>query len=286
MLMAILATVLSIILSLLFVIVSGRLTGTIGTSNLPVSGMTIASIVVVTLLFVSMGWKGTGSNKALLLFGTFIVTAISVAGGYSQSQKVTFVIGGDKKEMDKYFTLSGLTGVAAVVGTILLLSKQLAMTGDDVSFALPQANLISTLTSGIMSGKLPWGMIIVGIVIGLVLYMVNIPIMTFAIGFYLPISTTSIILVGALIRLLIEKSSKTVKEMEARVSNGISLSSGLVAGGSIIGLIGIIFQLTGIVKGNAPSGFFASNGMAVIILAVLVAATIITLMKSKVKDDR
>ena len=72
-------------LSLLFVIVSGRLTGTIGTSNLPVSGMTIASIVLVTLLFVIMGWVNSESNKSLLLFGTFIVTAISMAGGYSQS---------------------------------------------------------------------------------------------------------------------------------------------------------------------------------------------------------
>jgi len=82
------------------------LTGTIGTSNLPVSGMTIASIVLVTLLFVIMGWVNSESNKSLLLFGTFIVTAISMAGGYSQSQKVTYVIGGNKNEMQKYFTVA------------------------------------------------------------------------------------------------------------------------------------------------------------------------------------
>jgi len=84
--MAICATVLSLFLSLLFVIVSGRLTGTIGTSNLPVSGMTIASLVIVTLLFVVLGWKNPDNNKSLLLFGTFIVIAISIAGGYCQSQ--------------------------------------------------------------------------------------------------------------------------------------------------------------------------------------------------------
>ena len=96
-LMAITASILSLFLSLLFVIVSGRLTGTIGTSNLPVSGMTIASLVLVTLLFVVMGWKNPENNKSLLLFGTFIVTAISVAGGYAQSQKVTFIVGGRQK---------------------------------------------------------------------------------------------------------------------------------------------------------------------------------------------
>ena len=282
--MAITASILSLFLSLLFVIVAGRLTGTIGTSNLPVSGMTIASIVLVTLLFVAMGWTNPEHNKALLLFGTFIVTAIAMAGGYSQSQKVTFIVGGDKSEMDKYFAISGIVGVAVVVGTIMLLSSQLAMTGANVPFALPQANLMSTLTAGIMSGELPWVMIIVGAVIGVVLFLLNLPVMTVAIGFYLPIATTSIILVGALVRVFIERTSKSDVEKDTKVSNGISLSSGLVAGGSIIGLIGIILQVAGVIKGAGPSGFAASNGMAFIILAGLVVATIIPIMNSKVKN--
>lgn len=282
--MAITASILSLFLSLLFVIVAGRLTGTIGTSNLPVSGMTIASIVLVTLLFVAMGWTNPEHNKALLLFGTFIVTAIAMAGGYSQSQKVTFIVGGDKSEMDKYFAISGIVGVAVVVGTIMLLSSQLAMTGANVPFALPQANLMSTLTAGIMSGDLPWVMIIVGAVMGVVLFLLNLPVMTVAIGFYLPIATTSIILVGALVRVFIERTSKSDVEKDTKVSNGISLSSGLVAGGSIIGLIGIILQVAGVIKGAGPSGFAASNSMAFIILAGLVVATIIPIMNSKVKN--
>ena len=282
--MAITASILSLFLSLLFVIVAGRLTGTIGTSNLPVSGMTIASIVLVTLLFVAMGWTNPEHNKALLLFGTFIVTAIAMAGGYSQSQKVTFIVGGDKSEMDKYFAISGIVGVAVVVGTIMLLSSQLAMTGANVPFALPQANLMSTLTAGIMSGELPWVMIIVGAVMGVVLFLLNLPVMTVAIGFYLPIATTSIILVGALVRVFIERTSKSDVEKDTKVSNGISLSSGLVAGGSIIGLIGIILQVAGVIKGAGPSGFAATNSMAFIILVGLVVATIIPIMNSKVKN--
>ncbi len=281
-LMAITASVLSLFLSLLFVIVAGRLTGTIGTSNLPVSGMTIASIVIVTLLFVIFGWKNTDNNRSLLLFGTFIVTAIAMAGGYTQSQKVTFLIGGSKNEMQKYFAIAGVVGTAVVVGTILLLSNQLVMTGDNVAFALPQANLMATLTAGIMSGQLPWVMVIVGAVMGVVLFLLRLPIMTVAIGFYLPISTTSIILIGALIRYFVEKVSKSQQEKDARVSNGISLSSGLVAGGSIIGLIGIILQVTGVIKGAGPSGFVASNTMAFILLVVLVVAAIIPIMKAKV----
>lgn len=284
--MGIIGSILSLFLSLLFVIVSGRLTGTIGTSNLPVSGMTIASLVIVTLLFVVMGWKNPENNKSLLLFGTFIVIAISIAGGYCQSQKVTFIIGGSKSEMQKYFAIASIVGVTVVIGTILLLSSQLSMTGDNVPFALPQANLMATLTGGIMSGKLPWVMIILGVVMGVVLFLLNLPIMTVAIGFYLPISTTSIILVGALVRLFIEKTSKSKEETEAKVSNGISLSSGLVAGGSIIGLVGIILQVSGVIKGSGPSGFASSNGMAFIILIALVVATAIPIINGKIKNAK
>lgn len=280
-LMALLATILSLILSLMFVIVSGRLTGTIGTSNLPVSGMTIASIVIVTLLFMALGWSSEGDNRALLLFGTFIVTAIATAGGYSQSQKVTFILGGEKSEMDKYYALASIVGVVIVTGVILLLADQLALTGDNVPFALPQANLIATLTSGIMSGQLPWVMIIAGVILGIVFFMLNLPVMTVAIGFYLPISTTSIILLGALVRMVVEKLSQSEEEKDSRVSNGVSLSSGLVAGGSIIGLIGIILQVTGVIGGTAPSGFAGSNGMAFLLLVVLIIATLSVLLRSQ-----
>lgn len=278
--MAILGAVFTLLLSLLFVIVSSRLTGTIGTSNLPVSGMTIASLVILTLLFVIMGWKRTVDNKTLLLFGTFLVTAISVAGGYSQTQKTAFLIGGKKEEIDKYFAIAAIIGVAVVISMIKIVSDQLL---DGATFALPQANLISTLTAGIMSGELPWHMVIVGAVFGIVLYLLKLPIMTVAIGFYLPIATTSIILVGALVRVFIEKTSKTEKEKDAKVENGISLSSGLVAGGSIIGLLGIVMQVLGLVGNHEPSGFFASNGIAFILFALLLIVTIVPLRKTKFK---
>lgn len=284
--MAIVGIIVAFILSGLFVIVAGRLTGTIGTSNLPVSGMTIASLVIATLVFVIMKWTDVADNRSLLLLSTFIVVAISIAGGYSQSQKVTFIVGGSKNEMQRAFALAGVIGVIVVVGTILILSDKLAITGDNPPFALPQANLMSTLTSGIMSGKLPWVMILVGVVIALVMYFLNLPIMTIAIGFYLPVSTTMIILVGALLRVLVEKTAKSEEEKDVKLSNGVSLSSGLVAGGSIIGLVGIVLQITNIVGGKAPSGFAAGNGMALILLALLCVLTLLPIMTSKVKNEK
>ncbi|MGL6198036.1 MAG: OPT/YSL family transporter [Lachnospiraceae bacterium] len=282
--MALLGAVLSMVLSVMFVIVAGRLTGTIGTSNLPVSGMTIASIVIITLMFVGFGWTSVADNKALLLFGSFLVTAIAAAGGYCQSQKVSFVIGGNKNEMQRYYALASLVGVIVVTSVILLLSNQLSMTGDNVPFALPQANLMATLTAGIMSGQLPWVMVICGAVMGIVLFMLRLPVMTVAIGFYLPISTTSILLVGALIRFFVERYSKTEEEKETKIANGVSLSSGLVAGGSIIGLVGIVLQVMGVITSTGPTGFASSNGMAFILLAILVVASAIPIWKSRVKN--
>jgi uncharacterized oligopeptide transporter (OPT) family protein len=118
------------------------------------------------------------------------------------------------------------------------------------------------------------------------LFLLGLPVMTVAIGFYLPISTTSIILLGALVRYFVEKYAKNEKEKEAKVSNGVSLSSGLVAGGSIIGLIGIVLQVTGVISGEGPSGFANSNGMAFILLVILVVATAIPLLKSEVKNAK
>ncbi|MBS4460600.1 OPT family oligopeptide transporter [Lactococcus petauri] len=281
--MTFLAGILSIVLSMLFIIVAGRLTGTIGTSNLPVSGMTIASLVILTLVFLTMGWTSSADLKSLLLFGTFIVVAISVAGGYTQAQKVTFITGGNKYEVRRFFLVAAVLGVVVVTGVIVLLRDQLALTGDAAQFALPQANLMATLTDGIIGGELPWHMIIAGIVFGIILYMIKVPVMTFAIGFYLPISTTSIILIGALVRILVEVLGKKDTEavQEERMSSGVSLSSGLVAGASIIGLLGIILQVSGVVTPGTPTGFVGSNAMAWVLMVILIIAIVAPLMSIK-----
>lgn len=277
-LMGIVGALLAAILSLLFVIVSARIAGTIGCSNLPVSGMTIASLVIMTVVFVLFGWTDNNHTQILLMFGTFVVTAIAVGGGYMQSQKVTYVIGGSKSEMMKYFMIAGIVGVIVTVGTITILSPQFVTDSATPAFGLPQANLIATLTSGIMTGKLPWIMIIVGVVMALAFYFLDLPIMTVAIGFYLPISTTSIILIGALIKVFIEKVTRDEAIKNNRVQSGISLSSGLIAGGSIIGLIGIILHVTGVLKDHVLTGFANTNTMGIILLAVMVVSITVPLM--------
>ena len=276
---ALVGGLLSILLSFLFVIVSARMAGLIGASNNPVSGMTIASMVILTLIFAICGWSDTDHVEILLTFGVFIVTAISVGSGYMQTQKVSFVIGGNKNEMAKYYLIAGIIGTIVVVGTMILLQPQLKITGSNPPFGLPQANLIAALTQGIMSNKLPWVMVIAGVVLSIVFFMLGVPVMAFALGFYLPASTTSIIFVCALVRFIIEKLTKDKATSKHRVSSGISMSSGLVAGSSIIGLIGIFLHVFGVIKDKTLTGFVASNEMAWILLVILLVAVMVPLFR-------
>lgn len=235
---ALIAGFLAIVMSILFTVVAARLTGQIGTSNLPVSGMTIASLLVVaTVLSLLMNQAGIDKQVIsifVLLFLTIIVTAISISGGFAQSIKTSFIIGGTTRRVEQLYTLGGIIGVIVVVPIIMVL-KQDILTG---KAAAPQANLMNMLTTGIVTGQLPWLLIFIGVAIALMLYFVKMPVMSFAIGMYLPMSVSLCVLAGGIIRHFVERRYEgDAQAKEAYVGKGIILSSGMIAGASIIGLV-------------------------------------------------
>lgn len=243
---ALIAGFLAIVMSILFTVVAARLTGQIGTSNLPVSGMTIASLLVIaTVLSMLMNHAGIDTKVTslfILLFLTIIVTSISIAGGFAQSIKTSFIIGGTTKKIEQLYTLGGIVGVFVVVPIILLLKEQI-MQGKATA---PQANLMNMLTTGIVTGKLPWLFIFIGVAIALMLYFMRMPVMSFAIGMYLPMAVSLCVLAGGIIRHFVEKRhANDEKKQEAYVGKGIILSSGMIAGASILGLI---FAIVGLFK--------------------------------------
>lgn len=281
--------ILVLFFSFIFAIVAANMTGTVGTSNLPVSGMTIASILIITLIFLAMGWVSQEDNISILLLATIVVTAISISGGYAQSQKTTYIIGGSKHEMQKYFTIATVIGVITVVSCIFLLAPQIESGLIDP----PQAGLMATLTQGVLTKNLPWTIILVGIFLGIFLDLLKLPIMTIAIGLYLPMGTVTIILFGALIRVAIEyMNKKDDKNLEKRVDRGIVLSAGLVAGGALTGLLGA--GLAAAFGGDITSapfyssqvdGFIHSNTMALLLLVVLIVVVYLIIGHTKLKDQ-
>ncbi len=282
-LMTLVTIILVIIFAFLFSIVAAKMTGDIGTSNLPVSGMTIASLLIVTVVFVIMGnltategWTDAGGNLAVLLALTAVVTAISNSGGYAQSQKATFILGGDKNTMQKFYALAAIVGVAASVGVIKLLSDQIV--NNPLAVPAPQATLMASITQGILQNSLPWTIIFVGIFLAIVLFLLDLPIMTVALGFYLPLGTVSIVFFGGLLRFIIDKrNAKDQKQLDAKVEKGTIFSSGLIAGGALCGLIGAFLA---VVAGEAgmQSYFFYLGAEEPLISGNLIAILLILAM--------
>lgn len=291
--MIVLSFLLIFVFIFLFAIVASRMTGTIGTSNLPVSGMTIASLLIVTVTFLLLGWTTQVDNVIILLIASTIVTGISASGGYAQSQKATYIIGGTKSGMQKSFTLATIVGVITSIGVLLLLSPQF-ISGE---IQPPQAALMATLTQGILTGNLPWLFIFTGISMAFVFFFLDLPIMTLAIGFYLPMGTVTIILFGALIRFFIKRLNRDDKEqLEGKEQKGIIYSSGLIAGGAITGLIGSAIAIFSTSSGAISDSFiwlgteegamFNTNITAFIVLALLLIITFVFINKKvKINND-
>ncbi len=294
-LMFVIAVLLVILFSFLFSIVSARMTGDIGTSNLPVSGMTIASLLIVTVVFVifgsltgNAGWTNEAGNLTVLLALTSVVTAISASGGYSQSQKTTFVLGGSRANMQKYYALASVVGVASSVVVIKILSDQIV--NNPTMVPAPQATLMASITQGILQNSLPWTIIFVGIFLALVLFILDLPIMTVALGFYLPLGTVSIVFFGGFLRWIIDMKNKNdAQKLEKKVERGTIFSSGLIAGGAICGLVGAFLAVFAGEAGMSAYPFYLAsegplldgNGFALLAVIVMFVITFIFIDKNQ-----
>ena len=257
-LMIVVSLILIFLFCFLFSIVAARMTGNIGTSNLPVSGMTIASLLVVTVTFVIFGnitgsevWTSKEANIIILLALTTVVAAIANSGGYAQIQKVTFVLGGSTNSIQKVYALATVFGVIATVGVLFLLKDQIVNTEG----MAPQASLMAAISEGILSGNLPWTIIFIGVFIAVVLQFLGVSIMTVALGFYLPMGTVTIIAVGAVINEIVKRVNKNdPQQLDAKEEKGTIFSSGFIAGGAIIGLIGAFLAV--LAPGGAMQNYF------------------------------
>jgi len=247
--------------------------------------MTIASLLVVTVTFVIFGnitgseiWTSKEANVIILLALTTVVAAIANSGGYAQTQKVTFILGGSKNNIQKVYALATVFGVIATVGVMFLLKDQIINTEG----MAPQASLMAAISEGILSGNLPWTIIFIGVFIAVVLQFLGVPIMTVALGFYLPMGTVTIITIGAVLNSVVKlMNKKDPDQLEAKEEKGTIFSSGLIAGGAMIGLIGAFIAV--MAPGGSMQNYFFyvgadnpllnGNVYSLIAIAVLVVIT-------------
>jgi len=232
----------AVVFSFFFAVVSARMVGIIGASSNPVSGMTIATLLVVTTLLKITGVVGDEGIKTALLIGGVVCVAIAVAGGTAQSLKTTFIIGGNPKNVQIGMFVALSVASFAAGGVVLLLDKAYEL--GSVQVAAPQASLMRLIVEGIMSAQIPWTLVIVGAAIAIFCAMAGISILPVALGIYLPISLSSPVLIGGIIRKIIENKFKENEERKGgSIERGVLLASGLVAGDALIGILIAIFAV-------------------------------------------
>ena len=238
----ILGGALAVIASFFFAVVSARMVGIIGASSNPVSGMTIATLLVVATLMKITGVVGDEGIRRSLFIAGVVCVAIAVAGGTAQSLKTTFIIGGNPKHVQVGMFIALAVAAFAAGGVVLLLDSAYGIGSEQV--AAPQASLMKLIVEGIMTGQIPWTLVIVGAAIAGFCALAGIPILPVALGIYLPISLSSPVLIGGIIRMMVEgKYKKNQVRKEASLERGVLLASGLVAGDALIGILIAIFAI-------------------------------------------
>jgi putative OPT family oligopeptide transporter len=229
-----------VIFSFFFAVVSARMVGIIGASNNPVSGMTIATLLFATSILRSMGVVGDEGMLIAITIGGIICVAIAVAGGAAQSMKTGYIIGGTPKNMQIGMYI-GLVAAALFAGLVLLVMHETYGIGSR-EVAAPQATLMSMVVKGVMTGDLPWALVFIGAVFGVFCALANLPILPVALGLYLPIHLNAAILVGGIIRTIVERKFKNNEEQsKAQIEKGILLASGIVAGDALMGIVVAVF---------------------------------------------
>jgi putative OPT family oligopeptide transporter len=228
-----LAALLIVIFGFFFVTVSSRITGLIGNSSNPISGMTIATLILTCTIFVGVGWVGDAYAPVALAVGAVVCIAAAIAGATSQDLKTGFLVGATPVYQQLGLVI-GVLASAFIIGQTTLYLHSVFVIGSQ-SLAAPQATLMSTIIKGLLSQNLPWGLVLVGVFISVTLELCGIRSLSFAVGSYLPIATTAPIFVGGLVRWWVER--KTGVTQESEISSGTLFSSGLIAGGSLAGIL-------------------------------------------------
>ena len=229
-----LGALLIVLFSFFFVTVSSRIVGLLGSSSNPASGMTIATLLATSLVFLGMGWTGPAGMIGAISVGAVVCIAICIAGDTSQDLKTGFLVGATPKRQ-QLGELVGVLTSAAVIGWVVFFLHETYGIGSD-RLPAPQAVLMSMVVRGVLTMSLPWTLVFIGAFLAMCVELLGVPSLPFAVGLYLPIRLSTPIMAGGLVRLLASRT-KDPTALHARRERGVLFSSGLIAGGGIMGLL-------------------------------------------------
>ena len=282
-----LGAVIIVIFGFFFATVSSRMVGLIGSSNNPVSGMAIATLLIATFAIKASGDSGITGMMGAIAIGSVICIIAAIAGDTSQDLKTGFLVGATPARQQTGELIGVVVSAITIGGVLYLLSS--AWGYGSPKLPAPQATLMKMVVEGVMGGELPWALIFCGAFIAIVVEILQIPVLPFAVGLYLPIHLSTPIMVGGLIRLYYDKKKMgSENERKQMVENGVLYSSGLIAGEGLVGILLAVFAI--IPMGEGTLGDFLGNFLGInlgnwggLVFFALLCATIVAFVNRKPK---
>ena len=255
-----------VVFGFFFATVSSRMVGMIGSSNNPVSGMAIATLLLATFAIKATGETGIDGMKGAIAIGSVICIIAAIAGDTSQDLKTGYLLGATPKTQQIGELLGVVVSGLAIGGVLYLLDAAWGYGTAEVP--APQAGLMKMIVEGIMGGELPWTLVFVGVFLALGLEILRIPVMPFAIGLYLPIYLNTTIMIGGVVRMFLDGRKKVdSKTKESQVTNGTLYCAGMIAGEGLVGIFLAILAVAGI---SIPAFINLGNIGGVVIMALMI----------------
>jgi len=240
------------VFSFFFVTVSSRIVGLVGVTSNPTSGMTIATLLGTSLIFYLLGWTDMAGKATALMVGTVVCIAASIAGDTSQDLKTGFLLGATPRRQQMGELIGVITSAGVVCLVVMLLHRTVEGGLGGAELPAPQAVLMKLVIDGVLDQNLPWALILIGVVIAAVASLFKVPVLAFAVGVYLPLSTMAAVFMGGLMRWWLTRGVEPA-EAERRREQGVLFGSGLVGGGGLTGVLLAVW--VGIRGGRRIEGF-------------------------------
>ena len=279
---AVIALLLAAVIAFLFTTVAANAIAIVGSN--PVSGMTLMTLIIASLILVAVGLKGNVGMAAALVIGGVVCTALSVAGSFVTDLKIGYWIGSSPKKQEIWKFAGVAVAAATVCGVMLVLNKTFGFTGDNALVA-PQANAMAAVIQPLMNGGgAPWILYGIGALIAIVLTMCKIPALAFALGMFIPIDLNLPLLVGGAISWFVSTRSSDEKVNAARQEKGTLIASGFIAGGALMGVVSAILKFANV--DMYMTEWQAAYGEAIAILPYIAIIAFITGAAMKIKTDK
>ena len=277
--------ILIVIFGFFFGAVSSRMVGLVGSSNNPVSGMTIATLLFVTTVMKITGDNGAHGMVGAILIGTVICIVTAMAGDTSQDLKTGYILGATPKKQQIGEIIGAIVSALTIGGVLVLLDK--AWGFGTTELAAPQATLMKMIVEGVMNANLPWGLVFIGIFSAVVVEILGIPVLPVAIGLYLPLELSTTIMIGGIIRWFADKkAAKTGDKKNDEAGTGVLFCSGMIAGEGLVGIILAVLAVLGIDKMIDFSGSVNLGTIGGIILLIIMAVSVAMAALGKNADNK